>query len=310
MSAFVKGVGIVTLFVVIGLAAISTLGKNASGTFSSVGQSIGSSGSSAVARNEKKAEPKEAAPKQPEAPEPEDEVQRRIIYTARATLAVEDFEQSNDALRRLVREHKKAFIANSHTSGSPGVRRTGNWTIRVPAEQLESFFDEVGKLGEVHERALDSQDITEQYYDRENRLKNKLARQEALRQMLKQSTARKEDYLAVDRELNQMTQDIEADLGQLRLWRSLSDLATVHLTVRERHDYVPPQSLPFGATVARTFSGSLDALLAVGRALVLIIVALAPWLPIIALVAPPLYLILRRTSEKTAGAEKGTAAVN
>lgn len=274
---------------IIGLAAISTLGEKASGTFTSVGARIGDAG----AENEPKGGGADQAKPPDPRPEAED-IPRKIIYTAKATLVVGDFDRSDEELRRLIKDHRKAFIARSSVHGSPGSPRTGSWTIRVPADQLETFFDQVGALGEVHERSLDSQDITEQYFDRENRLKNKLARQEALRKMLTESTAKKEDYLAVDRELNQVTQDIEADQGQLRLWRSLSALATVNLTVRERKDYVPPTAPSFGTTIARTFFASVDALLSFGRLLVLVVVALAPWVPLLALLASLGLILIRR----------------
>jgi hypothetical protein len=290
MSQFGRVCVAVVFFLIIGLAAISVLGQKASGTFTSVGGTIGADHAVDAA--------KDGAPDQPKPP-PVEETPRRIIYTASATLVVEDFDRSDENLRGLIKEHANVFISHSKVNGSRGSPRSGSWTIRVPADQLEAFFDEVGKLGEVHERALDSQDITEQYHDRESRLKNKVARQEALRQMLKESTAKKEDYLAVDRELNQVTQDIEADLGQLRLWRSLSDLATVHLTVRERKDYVPPTAPAFGTTIGRTFSGSVDLLVSLGKGVVLVVVALVPWLPVMAAFVPVWLLIKRAVTVKS-----------
>jgi hypothetical protein len=277
---------IVTLVVVVGLAAISVLGTKASGTFTAMGD-VGA-GPRAGQNN---AAEKNAGVKQ--AP-PEEEIPRKIIYTAKATLLVEDFDTSDTELRRLVADQEKAFIAHARVTVSAYGRRHGEWTIRVPADRLEDFFDRAAKLGEVRERSLDSQDITDQYFDRENRLKNKLTRQEALRQMLKESTAKKEDYLAVDRELNQVTQDIEADEGQLRLWRNLTALATIHLNVTERKDYVPPASPAFGTTMGRAFAASVDSLVSFGKNVVLVVVVLVPWLPVILLIVLPIYLVGRR----------------
>jgi hypothetical protein len=162
----------------------------------------------------------------------------------------------------------------------------------VPADELEGFMDDVAVLGELHERSLDSDDVTDRYYDRENRMKNKLARQESLRERLKsKATDRDENWLAVDRELNQVTQDIEADKAQLQRWAKDSEMATVYLSVRERKDYVPTTAPAFGTTISRTFSGSVELLTGFGKGLVLIAVALAPWLPLIVL---PFYILIRR----------------
>ncbi len=57
---------------------------------------------------------------------------------------------------------------------------------------------------------------------------------------------------------------------------------------------VPPQTPTFANTIVSTFSSSLDALIGFGKGLVLIGVALAPWLPVIAAVVVPAWLVIRR----------------
>jgi hypothetical protein len=78
------------------------------------------------------------------------------------------------------------------------------------------------------------------------------------------------------------------------MWDNLVALATVNVSLRERKGYVPPESPSFGKSIARTFSGSLDMLSAFGQTIVLVGVALAPWLPVIAIVAIGGWLFFRR----------------
>jgi hypothetical protein len=77
-------------------------------------------------------------------------------------------------------------------------------------------------------------------------------------------------------------------------------LTTVNVTFQEIKDYVPPQSPTFGSNIAGTFSGSIDALQSVGKGLVLIVVAVTPWLPIVLLIAIPIWVLLRRRRGLTA----------
>src|SRR5262249_9768629 len=88
--------------------------------------------------------------------------------------------------------------------------------------------------------------------------------------------------------------EIEQLQGRLQKLNNLVELATVTLTLRERKGYVPPQTPAFGATVSRTFHDSLGALTAVGQALVLGAVALAPWLPVLAVVGGVCWYVFRR----------------
>jgi hypothetical protein len=221
-------------------------------------------------------------------------VQRKIIFNAHATLIVESFDGVEKKLEDVIHDHKGAYKSKAEVNGSPGYRRSGTWTIRVPAEQLDAFMDEISKIGELQQRSLDSDDITDKYYDLENRIKNLKVREEGLRKLLERTSGKLEELLAVDRELSKVRGEIEVAEGQLKRWAKLSELATLVLKVTERKDYVPPTSPSFGTTISRTFSGSLDGLVSFLQLIVLIVVALVPWVPVIAAVVVPIWILLRR----------------
>lgn len=221
---------------------------------------------------------------------------RKIIYNANAVLVVDDFDTAATQLKTIIDKQQGAYVAKQDINVSPNSRRSGSWTIRVPVDQLEPFMEEVARLGELHQRTLDSKDITDEYYDLENRIKNKQARQEALRELLKKKTDKVEELLAVDRELARVTEDIEVAQGQMQRWRKLSDFATVTLKIQDRRDYVPPPptSPTFGTSVSRAWTSSTEGLVSFGKGLVLVAVVLVPWLPVIALVMLPPFLIIRK----------------
>ncbi|HWE36585.1 MAG TPA: DUF4349 domain-containing protein, partial [Isosphaeraceae bacterium] len=98
--------------------------------------------------------------------------QRKIIYYATIDLTVEDFARAERALTRLVRE-VDGYVANSNLQGSPGAQRSGTWEARIPAEKLDSFVEDVVRLGELQGQKLSSQDVSRQFFDTEARIKNK-----------------------------------------------------------------------------------------------------------------------------------------
>jgi hypothetical protein len=118
--------------------------------------------------------------------------------------------------------------------------------------------------------------------------------QEGLARLQKEPKAKLEDLQSIRRELSQTRGEIERMQGRIKLLADLTELTTVTVTIHEREGYVPPTAPEFGTTVARTFQRSLGALADVGKGFVLFGVALAPWLPILALVAVPLFLMVRR----------------
>jgi hypothetical protein len=220
-------------------------------------------------------------------------VQRKIIYTATLRLVVEDFSQAKSQLEQLVKDEKGAFVAKADVSGSPGSPRSGHWIVRVPAEQLETFIAAAGKLGEVQNTTLDAQDVTAEYYDVEADIKNRKVEEEAFLNLEKTATTY-DNLLSAKREVSRVRNEIDRLQKRLNILANQVALSTVDIRIYERKDYVPDTAVGFGTTIGRTFSSSLSALVSFGKGLVLVVVALAPWLPLLVLVfGVPIWLLRR-----------------
>jgi hypothetical protein len=231
--------------------------------------------------------------------QPDQPIQRKIIFTGRVELSVEKYEKAESDLTALIKS-VNGYIANADDSGSPGSVRSGTYTIRVPVEQFETFMDAVAKIGELRRRSRDAQDITDQYFDTEAHMKNDQVREQGL-QKLYDKTADKgkiEDLLAVDRELSNVRGRIEEQQGRLKRWDKETSYSTVVVKMEQRKDYEPAGTPGFGTTLSRTWDGSLNALASFGKGLVIVAVAVTPWLAVFLVVMSPLwYRIWRRFSK-------------
>lgn len=220
--------------------------------------------------------------------------QRKIIYTAKVEVVVEDLDNAASLLTELLTAHE-GYVARSERSGMPGTARRGSWTLRVPVARFEQALKDLADLGEVRRNTLDSDDITDRYFDMQAEMTNLEAREKALRKLYEEKIASKlSDLLDVDRELSRVRGEINLRKGQLQRWDKETAFATIHLDLFDRRGYVPPTAPAFGTTVGRTFEGSLQALLDTGKALVLAAVAVAPWLAVLAVLGLPLALLVRR----------------
>jgi hypothetical protein len=227
---------------------------------------------------------------------------RKIIYTAWVDLLVESLGAFEPQLTDAIRQYQ-AIVGHSDVTGSPGTPRSGQWVIRVPAGKFPDFLKEVESLGEVQKTKVDSQDVTEEYFDHKLRIDNKKVQQDRLRTHMKESTGKLTDILEVEKELARVSEEMDRLQGKVRLWDNLAALSTVTINVRERKGYVPPETPAFGTTVSRTFHGSVDALVGFGQGVVLTAVAVAPWLPVIGLVALPTWWLVRRARQRAKAAE-------
>ena len=229
-----------------------------------------------------------------------DATQRKIVYTADVRLIVTDLDKSVRDLRQLIKDDE-VLVANSEMTEPTGSQRSATWRLRVPVNRFDDFMAEVVKLGVPQRNRTDSEDITDKYYDLAERLKNKKREEETLRTYLQdnKATSKLEDILKIESELSRVRGEIEVMEGQLRRLANLSALATVTVTLEEIKNYTPPQTPTFGNQLQSTFLDSLDLLARFGRGLLLVVVAVAPWLVVPAILGFVVWKIARRHWPRT-----------
>jgi hypothetical protein len=229
-----------------------------------------------------------------------DRATRKIVYNADVALVVRDLDKGEADLGALL-EEMEGFVAGSEMTGSAGAPRSGHWRVRLPAERFGAFMRAVVKLGVPERNKADSQDVTDEYYDLEDRIKNKKLEQDTLRGYLleKKATSKLEEILTIEKELSRVRGELDQMEGRLRRLKDLTALATVNVTMREEKDYVPPQAPTFAGSVRGTFADSVDLLVRFGQGVVIVAAALAPWLAVLGLVAVPAWGVGRRYWKKS-----------
>jgi Domain of unknown function (DUF4349) len=233
------------------------------------------------------AQPSEATatPQPPEAqarPIPERAgISRKVIYDAQVDLVVDRLDPIAKKVVGLVQD-ARAYIAEQSITGSPGSLRSMRWKIRVPVEHFESFVTSIVALGELVRNDRTSQDITEQYYDIDARLKNKKLEEQTISKILQERSGKLEDVLKIEIELSRVRGEIEQLEGRIRLLENLSSLASVTLSIHEREEYAPPPPVvaDFRTQISRTWDSSILAMVNLGKAIVLWAVGSAIWIPL------------------------------
>ena len=220
------------------------------------------------------------------APEAEEEIpnapaaQRKIVYNATISMVAESIGSISSAITDLVKV-SGGYISDTDESSDPTQQKRASWTVRIPVESFEPFVQKVGKLGELQQSKINSQDVTEEYVDLEARIKNKTEEEKRLLKHLADSTGKLEEILAVEKEITRVRGEVERIEGRLRYLSNVSSLSTVTITAVEIKDYVPPVAPTFATQISRTFFESSQSMINFGKGLILAAVAIAPWLPLI-----------------------------
>ena len=221
------------------------------------------------------------------------QIKRKIVYNANIKLVVEDFNQLQEAVENLV-EKQGGFIAGSNLSGTTGSRRSGTWRIRIPVDNFRPSMAAIRRLGELENEKTDSQEVTEEFYDIQARLKNKERHRDGLqeleRHILEQAKTRDtklEDMLKLKDVVVNVQGEIERLQGRLRVLLDRTSLATITLTARELKDYVPPRTVTppqpatFGTRISKAFFSSVDTMVTFFQNLAIGIALIGSWLILI-----------------------------
>lgn len=219
-------------------------------------------------------------------------VDRKIIYNAEVYLSVENFDKTAAALSRLIKQ-EGGYLAEENVTGTPGSHRTGMWKARIPIDKFDAFVEAVIRLGELERKQTNSQDVTEEFFDLEARIKNKKVEEGRLVKHLEESTGKLKEILDVEREISRVREEIERQQGRLQLLANLTSLTTVTIHFNERLDFRPVAAPTFGTRISRTFQASSRQLLRFGENLILALVSIVPWLPLWAAFFALVWLVLR-----------------
>lgn len=181
---------------------------------------------------------------------------QKLIRTAWLELETTSFEEAVQGLTDLTERMGGYF-----ESSSVGKRSNGRWaeyTVRVPAEKYQAFLDQAGALCHETWRDARQEDISEQYYDTEGRLKTQQIKLERLQALLAKAE-NMEDIITIESAISETEQMIDDLSGTLRHYDGQVDYATISISLSEVYKLSDVEEVPdsFGSRLGKAFTGGL-----------------------------------------------------
>lgn len=149
--------------------------------------------------------------------------QRKILYSAYLTLAVDQPDSTSKQIERIASKY----------GGYVNEIGTYNAIIRVKSDQLEAAVGAISALGKVQQKRLEGQDVTSEYLDYQIRLDNaQKARDRYLELLAKAENV--EAALQVEKELERLNGTIDMLKGRMNRIDHLSDFSTITISIKEK----------------------------------------------------------------------------
>lgn len=159
----------------------------------------------------------------------------KLIRRAELSIQTTQFDQAVQSLQDLVEQCGGYFEQSSVYGGSyrdVNAQRSGEYVVRIPAEKYDAFLSASGNLGYVTQLTESSEDIGEQYYDTESRLKTQRTKQERLLELLEKAETM-EDIISLENALSEVEYQIEQYTSTLNRYDALVGFSTFNLSLSE-----------------------------------------------------------------------------
>lgn len=235
---------------------------------------------------------------------------RKWIITVNMSAETEDLDALMEALNGKISglggyvEDQDSYNGSMYSSRR---YRSASLTVRIPAQRVDEFTEEMSGIANVVSTNLSREDITLSYVATESRVKALQTEEARLLELMEQAETMA-DLLEIESRLTDVRYELENRASQLRLYDNQVDYATIYLSIDEVQEYTPVEEPTVWERISGGFVSSIKG---VGNGLLDLLVwvlAKSPYLVILGGVTVGVVVLVKKC--KARKAEKKAAKQN
>ena len=177
--------------------------------------------------------------------------------------------------------------------------RNANLTIRIPADRLNQFVDQVSESANIVSKSTSTENVTLSYISTASRITALETEEETLLEFMAQAETM-EDLLTIEARLTDVRTELEQYASQLRLLDNKISYSTIYLFLEEVVEYTEVEQEPetFWERISKGFSKSMKNLgNGILEFIIFLITAFPYFIPVI-VIAVIVILIIKLTGRK------------
>ena len=225
---------------------------------------------------------------------------RKWIITVFLSAETEDLDTMTAALD----EHIKAldgYVEDQHiyngSAYSSRRYRSANLTVRIPAENVDRFTEEVSGISNVISQEKNLEDITLNYVSTESRMAALQTEETRLLELMAKAETMS-DLLEIEARLTDVRYELENVTSRLRTYDNQINYATIHLDISEVQEYTHVADPTLWERISGGFTDSLDDLWVSLQDLLVFLVVASPFLLVYGGIALVIFLVVRSVVKK------------
>lgn len=179
------------------------------------------------------------------------------------------------------------------SSNSSRRYRYADLTIRIPAEDVNAFTEEVAGIANVVSKNLSREDITLTYVATESKITALETEEARLLELLAQAETMS-DLLEIEARLSDVRYELESYSSRLRLYDNQVDYATIHLYISEVQEYTPVAEKTTWERIRDGFVSSLKGLKEGAVDILVWVLANSPYIVVWGVIIACLILVVKK----------------
>ena len=185
---------------------------------------------------------------------------RKLIKTVNMSVETKEFDNLVSGIEEQVAATggyiEASSISNNNYYNNRNSVRYANYTVRIPANQLNSFLERVKGVSNVVSINQDVRDVTLSYTDLESHKKSLKTEQERLLALL-ENADNMEDIITIEERLSEVRYEIESMESQLRVMDNQVDYSTVYIDITEVKELTVVDPETDGERMVRRFKENI-----------------------------------------------------
>jgi hypothetical protein len=163
------------------------------------------------------------------------DISQKLVRSGGINFQSEDIEKDYAKIKSMLGGFN-AYLENENQNND-NYRKSYNLSIRVPSEKYDSLLNSISGIAfKVESKYSNVDDVTERYYDLQNRIQNKKELEIRYREILSKANQVK-DILEIERNLNEVRTDIEMMEGQFNFLSKQIQFSSLQVQFYEELPY-------------------------------------------------------------------------
>lgn len=225
---------------------------------------------------------------------------RKWIITVDMNVETEDLDALQAALdEKIIALEGYVEDQSVHNGSAYATRRyrSASLTVRIPAENVSKFTQEIDGIANVVSNNLRREDVTLQYVATESRV-TALETEEARLLELMEQAETMADLLEIEARLTDVRYELESYGSQLRTLNNQINYATIYLYIEEVQQYTPMEEPTLWERITNGFGDSLEDLGESLEDLLVFVIVATPFLLVYGGAALVIFLLVRKVFKK------------